>query len=92
MYKRYPPCVRNCQVPGCGEDATRGEDWQEPQLRPVEAYRQGIELGLTVRDIAVVLRLCDTHADELARTAWEASERLLAAWQWRPLPPSSASR
>jgi hypothetical protein len=38
-----------------------------------------------VKDLAVVLALCDEHADQLTRAAWAATLDLLTRWGWRPL-------
>ena len=84
--RRYPPVVRICQVPHCDAEATAGEDWREPFLGPVEAYRLGIQLRLSVVDLAVVLRLCEPHAKELAAVGWGPVEERLSSWGWQPLP------
>ena len=79
-----------CQVPSCKRDATAGEDWLEPPLDAVSAFRLGVELRLTVRDLAVVLALCEEHGTELATAAWAPAEELLSRWRWQPLPGSGS--
>lgn len=82
--RRYCAPVRQCQVPGCGREATHGQDWSEPDLAPVEAYLVGIQMRLTVQDIAVILLLCEEHAATLAATAWEPAISQLREWGWTP--------
>lgn len=77
--------ARICPVPGCGEPATRGEDWQPQPLGPIEAYAQGVRLEVRPVDIAVVLTLCDLHAGVLAAAGVAAVEQRLTEWGWRPL-------
>ena len=72
-------------MPGCGNEATRGETWTEPSLQPIVSYRSGVEMALTVRDIAVVLSLCGDHATGLSDVGWQAMLGLLKDWGWRPL-------
>ena len=75
-----------CVVPDCGRQATNGENWRaECGLTPLVAHQKGIELKLTVRDIAVVLELCDEHAGELTGAAWKGALDVLAGWGWEPL-------
>lgn len=79
--------MRKCQVPECERAATHGQDWGEQDLAPVQAYRLGTRLRLTVADIGVVLLLCEEHASTLATTAWEPTLARLREWGWEPLPP-----
>jgi hypothetical protein len=65
--------------------ASRGEDWATNAIEPIVAFRLGIELRLKVRDLAVVLALCEDHANVVSSSAWDAVEATLANWQWRPL-------
>jgi hypothetical protein len=48
-------------------------------------------MRLTVKDIAVVLALCEAHADELLTLAWIPVEDRLRAWGWSPLPPKQSN-
>ena len=77
-----------CQVPGCEQPRrVLGGMVAAATFAPVVGNRVGIELALTVKDIAVVLALCDFHADVLAAAAWDAIEERLGDWGWPPLPP-----
>jgi len=76
-----------CDVRDCAEAATRGEMWDGDQWGPIEAYRKGIQLRLTVLDLAVMLKLCDTHAKTLVDAAWTPALTLLGEWGWRPTGP-----
>jgi len=76
-----------CPARSCDRPATRGEGWTAERLGDIEQFRVGIRLGLTVKDIAVRLALCDHHARQLTTAAWEAVLSKLAEWDWKPLPP-----
>ena len=82
---RQPSAVTECQVPGCIRTASRGEDWTSKAIEPIVAFRLGTELRLKVRDLAVVLALCEDHANVVSSSAWDAVEATLASWEWRPL-------
>ena len=71
-------------VPGCSNPSSKGEDWQTVH-EPLPSYRLGIELRLTLRDIAVVLTLCDDHAAEPLIAAWRQLIDKLSEWGWKPL-------
>jgi hypothetical protein len=77
--------VPSCQVPECHKAAVRGEDWTSSGLAPLVAFRNGIELDLTVRDLAVSLTLCEAHANDLTDAAWVGVVGLLDIWEWKPL-------
>jgi hypothetical protein len=78
--------MRDCLVPGCERTAVRGDDWSvEDAVEPLVAYRLGIELRLSVADIAVRLSLCQQHADEVTDAAWQTVEARLREWGWKPL-------
>jgi hypothetical protein len=78
-----------CAAQSCDRPATRGEGWTAEHLGDIEQYRVGIRLGLTVKDIAVRLTLCDDHTRELTTAAWEPVLSKLTEWEWKPLPPSA---
>ena len=67
-------------VPGCQNAAKLGEDWKQPPLGPIEGNRHGIQVQLSVEDIAVAVALCEEHANELTKAAWEAASRTLDSW------------
>lgn len=69
-----------CIVPDCRHPATAGETWSDRPLKPIRAYRKGIELSLTVRDLAVTLALCDEHAAALTSAAWDSVLTQLDEW------------
>lgn len=70
-------------VPGCADPAVYGESWRDDELRPVLAYRVGIEVAITVRDIAETLFLCERHGDELGTATVEAMTSVLRDWDYR---------
>lgn len=74
-----------CAARECPHPATRGENWGNDQLGPVETYRVGVQLRLTVLDMAVGLTLCEEHAQALTALAWNPVLAQLAEWGWRPL-------
>ena len=76
----------SCQVPGCGRAAVFGDDWgPDPRRQGLTDFRLGLELRLRVRDLGVVLALCEAHADELLTLAWTPVLDRLDSWGWRPL-------
>jgi hypothetical protein len=83
--------MTECSVPGCSREGTYGEGWREPPHQPLTAYRLGIEMRLTVKDIALVLVLCEAHADELMKLAWTPVDARLAEWGWPPRHERSAA-
>jgi hypothetical protein len=74
-----------CDAPGCQSPATRGDEWADEALLPIEAHRKGIQLRLTVKDLAVGLRVCDEHARVLTEAAWTPVLATLEEWGWRSL-------
>ena len=54
-------------------------------MQPITSYQEGMELTLTVRDLAVTLALCDEHGRELSTAGWRSILELLHGWGWRPL-------
>lgn len=64
-----------CRVPGCGDSAVVG-DWREPFGR----FRWGVNLAITVEDIAVTWPLCAKHGDLLLAAALDAVGRTLTDW------------
>ena len=74
-----------CDAPECQSPATRGDEWGDEALLPLEAYRKGIQLRLTVQDLAVGLRVCEEHARVLTEAAWAPVLATLENWDWKPL-------
>jgi len=74
-----------CEVPECDREAAFGDDWPPSNRSPLVAFRLGIELRLEVRDLAVLLALCEAHADELTTLAWTPVLQRLESWKWTPL-------
>jgi hypothetical protein len=77
--------MADCLVPGCSERPVVGEDWRDGGLAPARGYRQGLELQVTVKDLAVTLALCDDHGRELVELGWSPMLERLATWGWKPL-------
>ena len=68
-----------CRVPDCGQAATSGE-WREPFSK----FRWGVELSVTVQDLALTWPLCADHADDLLAGALNGVEATLTEWGLRP--------
>jgi hypothetical protein len=64
-----------CRVPECGKPATVGA-WREPFGK----YRWGVNLSITVEDLAVTWPLCSDHADALLDAALDAVGTTLTGW------------
>jgi hypothetical protein len=81
-----------CMVKDCNRPATRGQAWTDEPLDEIGQYQKGIQLSLTVHDIAVRLALCDGHAQELTAAAWRPVLTLLDEWGWHPLRSGHQNR
>ena len=68
-----------CRVPTCVRPATAG-DWQEPFGK----FRWGVELSVTVADLAFTWPLCAGHAQVLLARALDAVGATLNEWNLQP--------
>lgn len=69
----------------CPRPATRAQTWTGEPLGEIKQYQRGIRLGLSVKDLAVRLALCEDHAGELTAAAWRSVLSVLDQWDWQAL-------
>lgn len=68
-----------CRVPACENLASAGL-WREPFSR----FRWGVNLAITVEDLAFDWPLCAEHADALSEAALDAVGETLNGWGLDP--------